>query len=175
MAFRTAYVVVRPLARRVRRCKRSGLWRWGPTTGGSRPTVSLPAALLAASIFCVRLSGSLATRYSDCSGFRPIFGQSWPQDPSRTTGLVLQCRLHQKSALQINAKAISWQFGILKSPPPLNRQKCVFLNCESLLPEVPRSLGGLGWGRGGGCWLILGRFWCLLRARLSALKRPYRG
>ena len=43
------------------------------------------------------LSGSLATRYSDSSGFRPIFGQTWPQNPSRTAGVVLQCRLHQKS------------------------------------------------------------------------------
>jgi hypothetical protein len=60
----------------------------------------------------------LATRYSDFSGFRPIFGQTWPQNPSRTTGLVLQCRLDQKSAPQTNSKAISWQFGIRKSPPP---------------------------------------------------------
>ena len=30
-------------------------------------------------------------------GFRPIFGQTWPQNLSRSTGLVLQCRLHQKS------------------------------------------------------------------------------
>ncbi len=65
----------------------------------------------------VALSGSLATRYSDFSGFRPIFGQSWPHNPSRTTGLVLQCRLHQKPAPQTNSKTISWQFGIRKSPP----------------------------------------------------------
>ncbi len=44
------------------------------------------------------------------SGFRPIFGQTWPPNPSRTTGLVLQCRLHQKSAPQTNSKTISWQF-----------------------------------------------------------------
>ena len=56
-------------------------------------------------------------RYSDFSGFRAIFGQTWPQNPSRTTGLVLQCRLDQKSAPQINSKAMSWQFGIRKSPP----------------------------------------------------------
>jgi hypothetical protein len=31
-----------------------------------------------------------------------------PQNPSRTTGLVLQCRLHQQSAPQTNSKAISW-------------------------------------------------------------------
>ncbi len=27
-------------------------------------------------------------------GFRSMFGQTWPPNPSRTTGLVLQCRLH---------------------------------------------------------------------------------
>jgi hypothetical protein len=32
-----------------------------------------------------------------------------------------QCRLHQKSAPQTNSKAISWQFGIRSSPPPMNR------------------------------------------------------
>ena len=63
--------------------------------------------------------GRLAGIFRD--GFRPIFGQTWPQNPSRTTGLVLQCRLHQKSAPQTNSKAISWQFVILKSPPPMNR------------------------------------------------------
>ncbi len=47
-----------------------------------------------------------------------------------------------------------------------------FLNWESLVPEVPRLLGG-GWGGGGGgCWLIFGRFWCLLGGPLSALLRP---
>ena len=46
-------------------------------------------------------------RNSDCwVGFRPMFGQTWPQNPSRTTGLVL----HQKSAPQTNYNAISWQF-----------------------------------------------------------------
>ncbi len=50
--------------------------------------------------------GSLAGIFG--VGFRPIFGQTWPQNPSRTTGLVLQCRLHQKSARQTNSKAISW-------------------------------------------------------------------
>ncbi len=45
-----------------------------------------------------RLSGSLAIRNSDfVAGFRSIFGQTWPQHPSRTTGLILQCRLHQQS------------------------------------------------------------------------------
>ena len=52
------------------------------------------------------LSGSLATRYSDFSGFRTIFGQTSPQNPSRTKGLVLQCRLHQNSAPQTNSKAM---------------------------------------------------------------------
>ena len=56
-----------------------------------------------------RLSGSLVIRYLVFSGCRPIFGQTWPQNPFRTTGLVLQCRLHQKSAPQTNSKAISWR------------------------------------------------------------------
>ena len=34
--------------------------------------------------------------------FRPIFGQTWPPNLSRSTGLVLQCRLHHKSAPQTN-------------------------------------------------------------------------
>ena len=42
------------------------------------------------------------------AGFRAIFGQTWAPNPSRSTGLVLQCRLHQKSARQSNSKAISW-------------------------------------------------------------------
>ncbi len=42
-----------------------------------------------------------------------IFCQTWPQNPSRTTGLVLQCRLHQKSAPQTNSKSISWPSGPL--------------------------------------------------------------
>ncbi len=71
------------------------------------------------------LSGSLATRYSDFPGFRPIFGQTWPQKPSRTTGLVLQCHLNQKSAPQTNSKAIHGPkpykfigFGDIHSPKP---------------------------------------------------------
>ncbi len=57
------------------------------------------------------LSGSLAILNSDFwAGFRSMFGQTWPQNHSRTTGLVLQCRLHQTSAQQTNSKAISWQF-----------------------------------------------------------------
>ena len=51
--------------------------------------------------------GSLAGNFR--IGFRPIFRQTWPQDPSRSTGLVLQCRLHQKSARQTNSKAIPWR------------------------------------------------------------------
>ena len=34
--------------------------------------------------------------------FRQNFGQTWPPNPSRSTGLVLQCRLHHKSAPQTN-------------------------------------------------------------------------
>ena len=88
------------------------------------------------------LSGSLATRNSDLSGFRPIFGQTWPQNPSRTTGLVLQCRLHQKSAPQTNSKAISWQFGILKSPPQGTAEYSMLRNSASG-PGIGRILAGL--------------------------------
>jgi hypothetical protein len=49
--------------------------------------------------------------FYDSLGFWPVFGQTWPQNPSRTTGLVLQCRLHQKSAPQTNSKAISYGNG----------------------------------------------------------------
>ncbi len=55
-----------------------------------------PSGTLFSSGFKV-LSGSVATGNSDFSGFRPIFGKTWPQNLSRTTGLVLQCRLHQQS------------------------------------------------------------------------------
>ncbi len=61
-------------------------------------------------------------RYSDFSGFRTMFGQPWAQNPSITTGLVLQCRLHQKPAPQTMSETMSWQFGIRKSPPLKNRQ-----------------------------------------------------
>ncbi len=40
-------------------------------------------------------------------GFPVIFGQTWPQDPSRSPGLALQFNLHEKSAPQTNSKAIS--------------------------------------------------------------------
>ncbi len=40
--------------------------------------------------------GSLAGNFR--VGFRTIFGQTWPPNPSRTTGLVLQCRLHKIQA-----------------------------------------------------------------------------
>ena len=60
----------------------------------------------------LQLSGSLSIRNSDFwAGFRPNFGQTWPQSPSRTTGLVLQCRLHQKSAQRTNSKANSRSAG----------------------------------------------------------------
>ena len=36
-------------------------------------------------------------------GYPSIFGQIWPQTLSRTTGLVLQFRLHQKSAPQTSS------------------------------------------------------------------------
>ena len=41
--------------------------------------------------------------------FRLIFCQTLPKHPSRTTALVLQCRLHHKSAPQTNSKPISWR------------------------------------------------------------------
>ena len=44
-----------------------------------------------------------------------------PQTPLERRGSSLQCRLHPNSAPQTNSKTISWQFGILKSPPPMNR------------------------------------------------------
>ena len=51
----------------------------------------------------------------------PATGDLPNQNPSRAEGLVLQSRSHQKSAPQTNSKATSWQFGILRSPPPMNR------------------------------------------------------
>ncbi len=76
--------------------------RWSalPLVG---PAASAPAKAI--------LSGSLAILHSDFwAGFRPISGQTWPPNPSRTTGLVLQCLLLQTSAPQTNSKANSWQF-----------------------------------------------------------------
>jgi len=53
----------------------------------------------------------LATLNSDLwVEFRPIFGQTWQQNPSRTMGLVLQCRVPQQSTPQTNYKAVSWHF-----------------------------------------------------------------
>ncbi len=101
-------------------------YRKPPVTCSLRGTSREPEALgnlpfACHAVLVSSLSVSLAIRYSDFSGFRPIFGQTWPQNPSGTTGLVLQCRLHQKLAPQTNSKTISWQFGIRKSPPPMNR------------------------------------------------------
>ncbi len=67
------------------------------------------------------LIGSVAIRYFEFSGFRLIFGQSLSHNPSITTGLALQFRLQQESAPQTTSKAISLQFVIRKSPPPMNR------------------------------------------------------
>ncbi len=39
------------------------------------------------------------------SVFGRCAGQTWPPNPSNKTGLVLQCRLHQKTARQTNSKA----------------------------------------------------------------------
>ena len=66
--------------------------------------------------------GPLFGRFSawpqnELSGRSQMFGQSWPQGPSRTTGLVVQCRLHQISARQTNSKAISF-FRMAQERPP---------------------------------------------------------
>ena len=59
----------------------------------------------------IRNSDLWAIRNSDLwAGFRPIFGQTWPPNLSRTTGRVVQCRLHHKSAPHTNSKDISLQF-----------------------------------------------------------------
>ncbi len=72
--------------------------------------------------------GSLAGNFR--VGSRPIFGQTWPQDPSRTTGLVLQCRLHKKSARQTDSKAVPWwQKTIARLPSSTQRMTCT---CKSM-------------------------------------------
>jgi hypothetical protein len=82
----------RPRATAPARCKAGG--QLAPPPSGAAASVWVPG-------------GSLA---GICRvGFRPIFGQTWPQNPSRTTGLVLQCRLHQKPAPQTNSKASLWR------------------------------------------------------------------
>ncbi len=65
-----------------------------------------PAMIFSHTVKC-QLSGSLATRYSFFFCFRTIFGQTRPQNPSRTTGLVPQCRLHQQSLPETNSNTIS--------------------------------------------------------------------
>ncbi len=42
-----------------------------------------------------------------------IFGQTWPQNPSRTTGSSCSVDCTKKSARQTNSKAISWHSRIL--------------------------------------------------------------
>jgi hypothetical protein len=90
----------------MRRILRIG--RWGPVLGarrGRRLSVGGPSGV---DFWGPGGAGGGGGGYTHRVGFRPIFGQTWPQNPSRTTGLVLQCRLHQKSAPQTNSKAISW-------------------------------------------------------------------
>ena len=71
-----------------------------------RPKYCSHGAVLPTCVFTWVLEGSLA---GNCrAGFRSIFGQTWPQNPSRTTGLVLQCQLHQQSAPQTTSKPMSW-------------------------------------------------------------------
>ena len=50
--------------------------------------------------------GSLAENFGSISG--RLSGKLGPQNPSRSTGLVLQCRLHPKSARQTNSNDFSW-------------------------------------------------------------------
>ncbi len=97
------------------------------------------------------LSGSLAILSSDCwVGFRPIFGQTWPQNPSRTTGLVLQCRLHHKSAPQTNSKAITWQLRVMKPNHNVKAETSdsnvmqYFAACTDLRCKAPWRTDGFG-------------------------------
>ncbi len=83
---------------------------WGPISPGPPPPPGGPGGGSG-----VSFSGSLAILNSDFwAGFRQIFGHAWPPNPSRTTGLVLQCR-HQQSAPQTNSKLIAahWHSRIL--------------------------------------------------------------
>ena len=48
----------------------------------------------------LKAEGNLAGNFR--ADFRPIFGQTLPQNHSRSAGLVLQCPLHHKSAPQAN-------------------------------------------------------------------------
>ncbi len=66
-------------------------------------------------------------------GFRLSFGQTWPENPSRSTGLVLQCRLDRKSARQTNSKATSWR---QKNPARLPS------GTQVGLPWLPFALSG---------------------------------
>ncbi len=70
--------------------------------------------------------------------FGSVFGQTWPQNPFRTTGLVLQCRLHQKSARLTNSKATSWR----------ETTKCVFSTYLDSEQEAKIYIVPCTWGLG---------------------------
>ena len=75
----------------------------------------------------------------------PVFGQTWPRNPSRTAGLVLQCRLYQKSAPQTNSKAISWRHKIPARLPSGTQVVYVRVSVLSGIPSRrPPSLPALG-------------------------------
>ena len=86
-----------------------------------------------ADLCLVRLSGLLFKRkvlwvpHGNPAGnlranFRPIFCQTWLPNPSRSTGLVLQCRLHHKSAAHGTTK--TGQIA-LKYPGVLAKPLCI--------------------------------------------------
>ena len=90
-------------------------------------------------------------------GFLPMFGQTWPQNPSRSTGLVLQCRLHQKSAPQTNSKAMPWCQTNPARLPSLHRSVnsfrfLCFLHWFGLGPGGLREAPGCPGKAHGGLW-----------------------
>jgi hypothetical protein len=79
----------------------SGLWGNDPVHSASAHLrlVRIPDLLPHKTVLWVP-EGNLAGNFR--ADFRPIFGQTVPPNPSRSTGLVLQCPLHHKSAPQAN-------------------------------------------------------------------------
>ena len=66
------------------------------------------------SVSCILLGAHLSKQVNLKSlVFGRFRGQNRPGDPSRSTGLVLQCRLHRKSALETSPRPISWPFSLL--------------------------------------------------------------
>jgi hypothetical protein len=70
--------------------------------------------------------GNLAGNFR--AEFLPIFGQAWPPNPSRSTGLVVQCWLHHKSAPQTN---ILKPFRGTKKPRP-DRLQLLRCSCHRI-------------------------------------------